>query len=80
MYSEAIKKKLGTMNDEADRATNEAGSIGPSQPQYREASPIVDPIHMDIPSSKPRGLKVKKMVFLPTLCCRQGCYQENLQN
>jgi hypothetical protein len=65
VISEVSKRKGGTMIDKVDKATNEAGSGGPLQPSYREASPMTDPIPMDIPSRKPRGLKRKNMVFSP---------------
>jgi hypothetical protein len=63
VYSEVSKKKRGTMTDKADRATNEAEAGGPSQPSHREASPMEDPIPMEVPSSKPTGLRGRKLVF-----------------
>jgi hypothetical protein len=59
------------MSDKAIRDTNEAEAGGPSQPIDRETSPMADPIPMEVPSRKPRGLK-GKIFFFPTHCCRQG--------
>jgi hypothetical protein len=61
--SEDRKRKMVTMSDKADRATYEVEVGVPSQPIDRENSPMVDPIPMEFPSSKPRGLKVKNLVF-----------------
>jgi hypothetical protein len=65
VISEASKRKRGTMTNKDDKVTNEVGSRGPSQPSYREASPMEDHIPMDIPSSKPRVLKWKILFFFP---------------
>jgi hypothetical protein len=67
VHSKANKKKRVTRSDKIVKATNEAKIGGPSQPPYRETSPMVDPIPMDIPSIKPRGLKGKKHVFSPAI-------------
>jgi len=56
-----------TMSDKADRATYEVEVGVPSQPIDRENSPMADPIPMEIPSSKPRALKGKKLVFFPPI-------------
>jgi hypothetical protein len=72
VHSKASKKERVTMSDKIVRATNEAKIGGPSQPLDRETSPMEDPIPMEVPSRKPRGLKGKKTCFFPTHCCRQG--------
>jgi hypothetical protein len=54
---------MATISDKAARATNEAEERGPLQPLDIKASLMENPIPMEVPSSKPRGLKGKKLVF-----------------
>jgi hypothetical protein len=51
------------MTDKADRARNEVEVGGPSQPSYREASPMAYLIPMEIPSSKSTGLRGRNIFF-----------------
>jgi len=62
VYSEVSKKKRGAMIDKDDTSTNETEVGGPSKPSHREDSPMENSIPMEAPSSKPIGLRGRKLV------------------
>ena len=47
------------------QGTDKEEEGGPSQPLNKEVSTVVEPTPMEIPSSKTRKLKGKKLVFSP---------------
>jgi hypothetical protein len=63
MYLEVSKNKMGTLTDKDYRAINEEETGGPSQLSQKESSPMADPTPMEVPSSKPTGLRGRKLVF-----------------
>ena len=67
MHSDSSKKKRVNRSEKSVRDTDEEETCGPSQPQNIETLPMEYPIPMDIPSTKPRGLKGKNIIFSPPI-------------
>jgi hypothetical protein len=67
VHSDSSKKRRMTRSDKYFQATDKAEEGGPSQPPDREVSPVEEPTPMEIPSSKARSLKGKKLVFSPSV-------------
>jgi hypothetical protein len=65
VHLDSSKKRRMTRSDKYFQANDKAEEGGPLQSPDREVSLMVKPTLMEIPSSKERKLKGKKLVFSP---------------